>query len=376
MGTTDVGVSPPEGEKGGVQHLGRKIFIAVLVGLAINVLLGLLVDFDKFKAAIVQAQPWEILVPFLAIIIVYVIDALRYQLVFWQFGVHLHFGDALYNNIVGYFYGNITPSSTGGQPFQIYHFSRLGLDTTAATNVVFSRLMVTNFAQLIFVFAFFHRGIALLSLPGGGTYILGIGMALTTFASILLLFVFIKPTIIGRLALKLEHNRFGRFIGRVAKNSQWAEKISSWSFELRDSFRFLWSRRTWALIADLLLFFVVQVAWSLGLYYPLRALSGVSLPFVDFLFAFIICGLVAAYIPTPGSSGSIEASYAFVLGGLVGSFGPALSAVFLWRLGSYYLHLILGGVVHALVPMPKAVYGTRADGQIERIKRPKPPAAL
>jgi uncharacterized membrane protein YbhN (UPF0104 family) len=128
-------------------------------------------------------------------------------------------------------------------------------------------------------------------------------------------------------------------------------------------------------VLDAVLFLIVQATWSLGLYFPLLAISGVALPFGDFLFAFIVCGLVSAYIPTPGASGSIEASYALVLGGLTGSFGHALSAVMLWRLGSYYLHLIFGGLLYGLVPQGKDLYARLADGTLARTKageRPPP----
>jgi uncharacterized protein (TIRG00374 family) len=369
--------SRPKGGERETRHLGRNILIAVLVGLSINVLLGFFVDFDKFKAALAQSQVWEVLVPFAAILVVYVIDSLRYMLIFRQFGVRLSFGDSLYNNITGCFFSAITPSSAGGQPFQVYHFAKLGLDTTTSTNVVFSRLMVTNFVQLIVVLAFFNRGLSMLMSSGNGAYVLGIGMLTTALVSVLLLLVFFKPTLIGKLAFSIEHNRLGRFIGRVSKNGAWAEKLSAWCFELRDSFRFLWAQKTPAVIADILLFCLVQVTWAFGLYFPFRAMVGVSLPFIDFLFAFIVCGLVSSYIPTPGASGSVEAAYALVLGGLTGNFGSTLSAVFLWRLGSYYLHLLFGGIVYAALPIHSGVYKLRPDGGIYREKEGRnviPPA--
>lgn len=358
-----------EGNGAPPRRYGRNIFFAVIFGLIINVLLGLFVDFSKFKTTLAQARAWEIVLPFASILLVYLIDSLRYLVIFRPFGIRISFRDALYNNVIGYFFCSVTPSSAGGQPFQAYHFSKLGIDSKISTNVIFSRLMVMNFAQLLVVLCFAHRGIALLATAGDGSYILAIGMVSSALVSLLLLFVFIKPTLIGRLALALEKSRLGRLIGRLAKDERWAEKLSAWSFGLRDSFRFLWTEKTWAVILDFLLFCLVQVVWSLGLYYPLRALSGVSLSYIDFLFAFIVSGLVAAYIPTPGASGSMEASYALVLGGLVGSFGPALSAVFLWRLGTYYLHLILGGLVYAFVKVPRSVYSVGRRGLVERRRR-------
>jgi len=350
------------------RRYGRYIFIAIIIGLAINILLGLFVDFDKVKATLAQAQAWQILLPFAAIVAVYVIDAIRFQVVFWQFGVRLSFGDALYNNVIGYFFSSITPSSAGGYPMQIYHFAKLGLDTTVSTNVTFSRLMVSNFVQLLILALFVRRGIGLLALSGNGVYILGLGMLTTLVASVFLLFVFFKPMLIGRLALRLEGSKLGRLVGRLAKNERWAESLSAWSFGLRDSFRFLWRKKILAVLVDSLLFILVEVVWALGLYYPLASLSGVTLRFDDFLFAFIVCGLVSAYVPTPGSSGSVEAAYALVLGGLTGGFGAALTAIFLWRLGAYYLHLVVGGVTYAFVPVRKGSYSTFADGTVRRRK--------
>jgi uncharacterized protein (TIRG00374 family) len=367
------GSAEPKGDA--ARRYGRNIFIAIIIGLAINILLGLFVDFDKVKTTLAQAQAWQILLPFAAIVAVYLIDAVRFQIVFWQFGVRLSFGDALYNNVIGYFFSSITPSSAGGYPMQIYHFAKLGLDTTVSTNVTFSRLMVSNFVQLLILVLFVREGIGLLSLSGNGAYILGLGMVTTLVASIFLLFVFFKPTLIGRLALRLEGSGLGRFIGRLSKNERWAESLSAWSFGLRDSFRFLWRKKILAVLIDSLLFILVEVVWALGLYYPLASLSGVTLRFDDFLFAFIVCGLVSAYIPTPGSSGSVEAAYALVLGGLTGGFGAALTAVFLWRLGAYYLHLVVGGLTYAFVPVRKGSYAASADGTVRR-RKPAEPAPI
>jgi uncharacterized protein (TIRG00374 family) len=330
------------------RRLGRNIAFAVVAGLTINVLLGLFVDFATFKTTLLKARAWEVLLPFAAILIVYLIDSLRYILIFGHFGLRLSFLDAFYNNVLGYFFCNITPSSAGGQPFQIYHFSRLGIDSKTATNVIFSRLMIANFSQLLIVLVFLKKGLALLAAAGNGAYVLGAGMATTILLSLLLLLVFWKPTLIGHLALGVQKGRLGAFIGKLTRRGDWAQALAAWSLGLRDSFRFLWAQKSLAILLDTALFLLVQVIWSLGLYLPLLAISGSRLPFDDFLFAFIVCGLVSAYVPTPGASGSVEAAYALVLGDMTGGFGPALSAVFLWRLGSYYLHLPFGALLLAL----------------------------
>jgi len=372
-------MSDMKGHNGGTEtssassHLGRKILIAVIAGLSINILLSLFYDFNQILSALKRATYLEILVPFLSIFAAYLIDSLRYCLIFRHFGVKLSFRDAFYNNVTGLFFSNITPSSAGGQPFQVYHFSRLGLESSTSTNIIFSRLMVMNIMQFIVILLSLKQGIALLSSSGNGSYILVAGMATTAILTLMLVLVFIKPTAAGTFARRIEGNRFGRLIGRLAKNEKWAERFSNWTVELRDSFRFLWAHRVYALLVDLLLFACDQVIWAYGLYYPLCHLSGETLPFLDFLFAFILCGLVSAYIPTPGSSGSVEASYGLVLGGMTGASGTALSAVFLWRFGSYYLHLLFGGLVYFFAHIDSKVYHKQPDGTVARDRRIWPP---
>lgn len=367
----ETGKTPNSAEK--PYKLAKNILFALLSGLFINTLFGLLIDHHEILDAIYLVRIQQIALPFLAIIVVYLIDSLRYLLVFRQFGVRLSFSDALYNNILGYFISGITPSSAGGQPFQVYHFTKLGLDSTSATNIVFSRLMVANLAQLAVVLAFLKQGISLLSAAGKGIFILGLGMLTTIVFSVILFMIFVKPDMLGTLTLRMEGTRLGHFISKRTKDEHWAEKISTWSFGLRDSFRYLWAGRTWTMILDVALFGMDQVIWAYGLYYPLVALTGTQLHFGGFLFAFILCGLVSAYIPTPGASGSIETSYALVLGGITGAPGAALSAIILWRLGSYYLHLILGGLVYALVPVTRNCYAKDEGGLIRKIGAPSSP---
>lgn len=355
------------------KKLGKNILIAVLAGLFINTLFGLLLDYKELLATLSRVRVWQIALPFFTIVLVYIIDSLRYLLVFRQFHVRLSFLDAFYNNIIGYFISGITPSSAGGQPFQVYHFTKLGLDSTASTNIVFSRLMVANLAQLAVVIIFIRNGINLLGTAGNGVYILGLGMLTTIAVSVILFFVFVKPSILGQLALKIEGTKLGHFISHRTRDEHWAEKMSTWSFGLRDSFRYLWAGRTWTMILDLILFGFDQVIWAFGLYYPLIALAGTPIHFGGFLFAFILCGLVSAYVPTPGASGSIETAYALVLGGVTGSPGAALSAIILWRLGSYYLHLIVGGLVYSLVPVARGCYAKGADGTVRKISVPSSP---
>jgi hypothetical protein len=55
---------------------------------------------------------------------------------------------------------------------------------------------------------------------------------------------------------------------------------------------------------------------------------------------------------------------------MTGAPGAALSAIFLWRIGAYYAHLLVGGIVYFGVPTARSVYETRKDGTVGHVRRP------
>ena len=355
-------------EKSSSPKLVRGVFLAVLAGLLINTFMGLFIDAEEFKAAFTGVSVATFLVPFLTIMLVYVIDTFRYKLVFSRFSIKASFRDSLYNNIIGYFFSNVTPGSVGGQPFQILHFSRLGLDSAITSNVVFSRLIETTFVQLIIVVVFFHKGIGMMASLGNGAYLLGAGMLVTLILTALLLLGFLNPHLLGVLALKIEKSWLGKLIAKMTKDPRWAEKLSVWSQGLGAGFKVLWNQNFGIMLIDMLLAGFEQVLWSLALYIPLTMLAGAPPPFPEFLLSFVVCSLVSLFIPTPGASGSTEASFLLVLSTLTGKPGATMSAILIWRFGVYYLHLLFGGLVYFFVPTRKAVYLKGEDGILRHIR--------
>ena len=354
--------------KSSSRRLLRNISFALFISLLINVLMGLLVDFGELRKAFNAASPLTVILPFLLIVAIYVIDSFRYQLVFSKFNIRASFRDGLYNNIIGYFFSNITPGSVGGQPLQVLHFSRLGLDSTVSSNVVFSRLIESNLVQLFIVVIFFHKGIGMMSMLGKGAFLLGAGMLITVLATLVLVLGFMNPHLLGSLAMRIGKSGLGKLVARFSKEPQWAKKISVWSRGLGDGFKVLWSHNMGTMILDILIFMIDQALWATALYIPLSVLTGMPPPIPEFLISFVLCGLVSLFIPTPGGAGSIEASYILVLSALTGKPAATMSAVLIWRFSVYYLHLLVGGLVYFFIPQKKDVYTLDGKGILRHIR--------
>lgn len=356
----------PYGGSRETRSIFRKLLLVIVVGLSINALLGLFTDWRALADAFSRAGPGEVLIPFLCICAVYLIDSFRYLLVFRAFGVRLALRDALYNNVVGCFFNGITPSSAGGQPYQVHHFAKLGLDSAVSANIVFSRLMVSNLVQLAVVATFARRGIAIVGSTGVGAWIMYAGMAATAVISVILAYALLNPHHMGVVGERIDGSRIGHAIGSMLKNPRWAESFSAWTLKLRDGFRFMWGKNFGVMLADMVLLAADQAIWAIGLYMPLVALAGPGLQFADFLFIFILGTLISGFLPTPGSAGGVEATFILVLGAVVRDAESALGAVVLWRFGAFYLHLALGGIVYAAMKPEKDCYARDPDGLIRR----------
>ena len=367
------GTEKSEQEGTSNKKLAKSIFLALFVGLIINAFISLLVDYGELIDAFSHTSIATIVVPFAAIIVIYFIDSFRFKYVFSKFGIRLSFRDSLYDNIIGNFFSGLTPSSAGGQPFQVIHFSRLGIDSAIASNVVFSRLIEGNFVQLIIVTIFFKNGIGMMSGLGKGSFLLSAGMAATIVMTIILVLAFMNPHLLGVLALRIEGSWLGRIISRLAKNPFWAEGLSVWSQGLSDGFKVLWKNNTHTIIIDILATGVTQTIWALSLYLPITVLTGVATPFPEFLLSYCLCGLVSLFVPTPGGSGGVEASYILVLSALTGKPAATMSAILLWRFGTYFLQLLLGALVYMFVKVPKNVYAKDKEGILRHVRKPRVP---
>jgi len=354
------------------RKLLKHFLIAILAGLCINVLIGLLLDAEELAEALSRANILLVLLPFAMIFLIFFIDSLRFKLIFYRFKIKISFRDSFFNNLLGHFFSSITPGSVGGQPFQVLNFSKLGIDAATASNVVFSRLIEGNIVQLIIIALFFHRGIGMMARLGKGAYLLSAGMVVTIIVTIVLTLGFLNPHLLGKLALKLEKSRLGRGISRITRNTHWAEKISAWSQDLSSGFKILWKHNTFFMVLDILGTTITQTIWALSLYIPLVVLSGTTPPFQDFLLSYCLCGLLSLFVPTPGASGSTEASYLLVMGTLTGKPAATLSAILVWRVGTYYLHLLVGGLKYFTTRVPRSVYKKDKWGILRRIRQKRP----
>ena len=126
-------------ERSSRRRVLRFVLIAVILSFSVNAVLSIFIDRAQLLRALRNVRVIYFAVPLLLFIASYVVDSFRLMLVVSQFRIRLSFVQAFYNSAVGSFFTNITPMTAGGQPFQIYHLSSIGVPVATSTNVIMSR---------------------------------------------------------------------------------------------------------------------------------------------------------------------------------------------------------------------------------------------
>jgi len=218
-----------------------------------------------------------------------------------------------------------------------------------ATNVIMSRFVEQAVTSLCISLFFLTQIGWIASTLRMGKLLVYVALGVSLCATTILVMLLIRPHFIGRLAVRLEHTRLGKLVGRVSGVHGWAPKLHRWSHRLRANVRMLWSEKTWVMVLDILggLLNIVLHAWSLQV--VLEGVVGLKLSFVAVAITYVILWQVVTYVPTPGSSGGVEGAFAIVYAGMTSALGPTIIAVLVWRIATYYLLLLFDGLVYAVL---------------------------
>jgi uncharacterized protein (TIRG00374 family) len=256
----------------------------------------------------------------------------------------LSFRTLFKSTIISNFFSAITPSATGGQPFQIYFLKKRGLKLGTATNLVIEQSILYQAALvavgviaivLNYFFDFFPSNNILKKL-------VLIGFAVNAFVIFALCFVTFNKKASEFLCNKLIN--FLHKIKIIRHKEKACEKVDRVIESFYSSAKLLNGNKE-AILKGIIYNFIalaflyvtpIVVAYSLGIYSS-----------IDILTVFVACAyvmLIGAFVPIPGGSGGIEFAFVSFFGYYIT--GPNLMAMLLiWRFLTYYLSILIGGIV-------------------------------
>ncbi|MDR1794628.1 MAG: flippase-like domain-containing protein [Erysipelotrichaceae bacterium] len=251
------------------------------------------------------------------------------------------------NALIASFFHGITPSSTGGQFFQLYVFRHQGIGLSDAANVLWLDFILYQSTRIGLVFAFllirypalnarYHFNIMTLIVLG---FLVNAGVivalwVLTRFRKPYIWLTSTGVELVKRLHLTKDANALkAKIVEGVDRFRAELTRVRSYPHVLLQAILLNACRLTVAY------FFPVVCAWALG----------IDLSFIQVIDMFTLTAcvfLINAFIPIPGSSGGTEMTFLMFIGAILSPVAVK-SDLLLWRFFSYHFIMVAGSLLFA-----------------------------
>ncbi|MFN3384697.1 MAG: UPF0104 family protein [Archaeoglobaceae archaeon] len=276
---------------------------------------------------------------------VYLAIAFLFQVIFWLFwalrlrrislymGFKIPYHYSLRITLSSMFVAAITPSSAGGEPLRIKMLSENSVPVGVSTFIVLTERILDSI--------FFTISLPIFLIFTGFSTEFGFQVAVI-FAIMLFSFLYILYLI---LKDERDVNRFSHIIARaiakIYRKKNLEEKISKELKNFRNGTLQLLSRPGYLVY----LFLITAFMWSVGFMIPSLILISMSSD-PEFLLSYtsqLIIVIVSLIPITPGSSGLVEATMAYLYSNFV-PLGILGSLLAIWRFITYHMNIIVGAV--------------------------------
>ena len=267
--------------------------------------------------------------------------ALTLQVYLNSEGLSIGFWRSLTVTGIGQFYSAITPSSSGGQPVEVFSMVRWGVPgpvATAAVSVQFICFQAALLALGVVLWIASRTHVAMYL--GGVRWFVALGFFLNSLLPIAVFLLGASRRLTGSLtrgAIRL----LSRL--RLIRRPEAAQrKVDHVIGEYQGAMAALMEKPRVAL--EMLGLSLLQIGMLMlivvGVY---RAFSLSGVPALTLVTLQVLLYISASFMPLPGSSGAQEYGFSLFFHGIFPD-GVMLSAIFCWRAFTYYILLLIGFV--------------------------------
>lgn len=261
-----------------------------------------------------------------------------------KFKKEITFKEILKIVFVTQFFDGITPSSTGGQPYQLYTFNKKGIKLTECTTIVIQNFIVYQIALILlgFIAVISNKYLNLFETVGPIKKLIIIGFIINIIVMIALFcLAFLKK--LNHFILNIGINILSKI--KIIKNKEEKqEKINEYIQQFHDgTILLLKDKKTF--LKTILFNFV-----SLLLYYTIPAIlifglgdyKSINIYYSIIASAYVM--LIGSFVPIPGATGGLEYAFTQFFGVFI--INPTLTLIMLlWRTTTYYIGVIVGAIL-------------------------------
>ena len=298
---------------------------------------------------------WKFLLfALISLFLCYVFKGLKLSIMCKAMTGKFHLRTCFETGIIGTYYNCITPLAVGGQPFEIYHLSKHGVHGGVASSMPIASFFLNQFA-------FVALGIACLIMFKNNTLkvpaeIIGVFPTIFSVMAVIglvccffLPFTVVLFSLMPKVGAKLVHFVIG--IGgklKIVKNPKATTKKTIQNIFHNSTCLKKLGTNPIVFILSLLLSFAERLAEASIAYFTLlmfgfELMPGGFMQWMQVVHIVLILYAAISFIPTPGNSGAADLSFYLLFEvGLLPGF--AFPAMVLWRILSFYSHIIIGFV--------------------------------
>lgn len=259
--------------------------------------------------------------------------------------------DGVENALIGGFMSGITPSSTGGQLAQSYTFKKQGLSGSHGAGIIWLDYFLYTITLVVIALLLFFSNFTKFA-HSSITLVFGLGLLVNIIIIVLLGLMVFKPNVYRKLM---------HFIIHITEKFKWVKQkekiIHAWD-QVLDHFYQAQTVVTenrgvlWELLGlnalKILIYFSTPIIIGLLLHLEIKWSMVIEL---IALASFVT--ISNTFVPLPGAAGATESLFVLTFSTVIGK-SSAASIMILWRFFSFYLILIIGGILFFKVRHQKA----------------------
>ena len=252
----------------------------------------------------------------------------------------LSFHKAIKTTMIGQFFNNLTPFSSGGQPMQIYYMSKQNFDIGEASSILLMKFIIYQGALIIYTglllilrLTFFVNNVSQIG------YLAILGFSVNLIVILALIAIGFFPTITLKISTWTIHLLHKMHL--VKQKEKTIAKVTTQIQEFHEAFHVLLTKKR-VLVRAIGLTALQLTAYFLIPFCICMALHITSTSVISVIAASAFVLMVSSFVPLPGASGGAEGSFYIFFGIFI--VNPALIAVaiVIWRVITFYLPLIVG----------------------------------
>ncbi len=254
-------------------------------------------------------------------------------------GYRVKWSTATHFSFAGIYYANITPSSTGGQPMQVYLMNQRGVPGGIATSALTARYFFNQLALVLMtVVLWVLNGEFALQQTGHVHGLIILGCVINFFTVPLVILVMLNRKMVEKFVCWVI-----RFLARHKLCKRPEEKIERGMKAVANFHESLFDLIHHPL--HLLIQFVISVVEMTALMlvpvFVFYALGQSGTPWYQILTVAYMLFVSASYTPLPGASGAQEGGFLMYFRGIFAD-NVLPVALLVWRFVTYYLCLLVG----------------------------------